>query len=213
MLEAFDLFNSLNMVSDFSDFIHFETRKPQGTEHFYGLVHAIKNKFTVGFNHKKFLEDEITTRTIEPYFMKESKNRWYVVGRDFKDAKIKSFGLERISNLEIKRQKFVYPKNFDAKGMYKYSFGIIHGADEKPQEIVLSFTREQGKYLNSLPLHSTQRMVLETVEEIQIHLTVRITHDFLMELLSYSNEMTVVKPLGLRRKLKKMLKEGIERNT
>jgi len=44
MMEAFDLFNSLNIAQDLKPFIHLEKRKPQGTDNLYGLLHAIKNK-------------------------------------------------------------------------------------------------------------------------------------------------------------------------
>ncbi len=45
MMEAFDMFNSLNLAQDLTPFIHLEKRKPQGTENLYGLLHAIKNRF------------------------------------------------------------------------------------------------------------------------------------------------------------------------
>jgi hypothetical protein len=44
MIEAFDMFNSLNLAQDLTPFIHLEKRRPQGTENLYGLLHAIKNK-------------------------------------------------------------------------------------------------------------------------------------------------------------------------
>ena len=43
MLEAFDTFNALSISDRLSSHIHFEKRKPQGTENLYGLLHAIKN--------------------------------------------------------------------------------------------------------------------------------------------------------------------------
>jgi len=42
ILEAFDIFNALNMIDRLSDHIHFEKRRPQGTGNLYGLLHAIK---------------------------------------------------------------------------------------------------------------------------------------------------------------------------
>src|SRR5687767_4477775 len=45
MLEAFDTFHALNVTAGLSEFIHFESRRPQGTEYLFGLLHAIKNEF------------------------------------------------------------------------------------------------------------------------------------------------------------------------
>ena len=41
MMEAFDMFNSLNLAQDLTPFIHLEKRRPQGTDNLYGLLHAI----------------------------------------------------------------------------------------------------------------------------------------------------------------------------
>src|ERR1035437_4227961 len=39
MLEAVDMFNSLSVKENLSAYIHFEKRKPFGTEHFHDLLH------------------------------------------------------------------------------------------------------------------------------------------------------------------------------
>ncbi len=96
VLEAFDTFNALNVSDRISYFIHFEKRKSKGTEHLYGILHAIKNQVLIKFHHQKFWEDEITERTLEPYALKEARNRWYLVGKDLKDNKVKNFALDRI---------------------------------------------------------------------------------------------------------------------
>mgnify|MGYP003965739843 CR=1 FL=1 len=88
MIEAFDMFNSLNLAQDLTPYIFLEKRKPQGTENLYGLLHAIKNKFQIKFEYHKFWEDIISQRITEPYALKEYKNRWYVLAKDLKDILI-----------------------------------------------------------------------------------------------------------------------------
>jgi predicted DNA-binding transcriptional regulator YafY len=139
MMEAFDMFNSLNLAKDLTPFIHLEDRRPQGTENLYGLLHAIKNKLQIKFSYQKFWEEESAIRTTEPYALKEFKNRWYVMANDSKDGNIKSFALDRLTNLEITNTKFNSPPTYNIEERYRYCFGIISPNDEKPQEIVLSF--------------------------------------------------------------------------
>lgn len=74
MMKAFDMFNSLNIAQDLSPYVHLEKRRPQGTENLHGLIHAIKNKFQVGFLYEKFWEEEINERTVDPYALKEFKS-------------------------------------------------------------------------------------------------------------------------------------------
>ncbi len=204
MLEAFDLFNTLNTAGKLSQYILFEKRKPQGMEHFYGLLHAIKNRFIIRFTYHKFWEDDPTQRIAEPYSLKESQGRWYVLAKDQNDNKVKTFGLDRISGLEITKQKFELAKNFDANKLFSNCFGIICPEDSKPEEIILSFDSVQGKYIKSFPLHQSQQIVKDDNDEVRIRLKLCITFDFLMELLSYGNLVKVVSPTKLKTKIRKM---------
>jgi predicted DNA-binding transcriptional regulator YafY len=89
MMEAFDIFNSLNVAKDITPYIHLENRKPQGTENLHGLLHAIKNRLQIEFSYQKFWEDIITKRITEPYALKEFKSRWYIMAKDMNDGKVK----------------------------------------------------------------------------------------------------------------------------
>ncbi len=210
MIEAFDMFNSLNLAQDLTPFIHLEKRKPQGTENLYGLLHAIKNKLQIKFSYQKFWEEEITERTTEPYSLKEFKNRWYLLAKDNKEGNIKSFALDRLSNLEISKRKFEFPKTYNIEESYRYCFGIISPDDEEPQEIILSYNAFQGKYIKSLPLHETQQVLIDNKNELQIKLKLYITHDFIMELLSFGDNMKVIKPQSLITEIKQAYQNALK---
>src|ERR1035437_257164 len=197
MIEAFDMFNSLNLAQDLTPFIHLEKRRPQGTENLYGILHSIKNKFQIKFSYQKFWEDEISQRTVEPYALKEFKNRWYILAKDSKDSNIKSFALDRLTNLEITNRTFEFPKTYNIEESYRYCFGIISPNDEEPQEIILSFDPFQGKYIKTLPLHDTQKVLVDNGGALQIKLKLCVTHDLIMELLSFGDNMKVLQPKSL----------------
>lgn len=202
MMEAFDLFNSLNLAQDLTPFIHLEKRRPQGTENLYGLLHAIKNRFKIKFTYQKFWEEESSQRWAEPYALKEFKNRWYIMAKDSKDHNIKSFALDRLTNLEITNQTYQYPDNYSIEQSYRYCFGIISPNDEEPQDIILSFDPFQGKYIKTLPLHETQQVLVDNDEELKIKLRLCPTHDLLMELLSFADNMKVIEPKSLADQIK-----------
>jgi predicted DNA-binding transcriptional regulator YafY len=202
MIEAFDMFNSLNLAQDLTPFIHLEKRRPQGTENLYGILHAIKNKFQIKFSYQKFWEDEISQRIVEPSALKEFKNRWYIIAMDNKDGNIKSFALDRLTNLEITNRTFESSKTYNIEEIYRYCFGIISPTDEEPQEIILSFDPIQGKYIKTLPLHDTQQVLIDNEDELQIKLKLCVTHDLIMELLSFGDNMKVLKPKSLVKEIK-----------
>lgn len=202
MLEAYDIFHSLKLAQGLSKYIHLEKRKPQGTEHLYLLLHAIKEKRLIKFNYEKWEEEEITKRSTEPYALKEFRNRWYLLARDRKDGMVKSFGLDRLSEPELTTEKFSVTEEYDVEETYRYCFGIVGPTGEKPEEIILSFNPFQGKYIQALPLHETQEVILNNKKEFRIKLTLFVTHDFVMELLSFGKNVKIVQPKSLAEEVK-----------
>lgn len=197
LFEAFDTFNALNIRESLSEIIHLEKRTSQGTENLYGLMHAIRHKKQVSFIHHKFWDDKPTIREVHPYALKEFRNRWYLMGRDMADKQIKSFALDRLTDLDITRTRFDIPRNFDMLEHFKYCFGIISPNNNEPREIVLSFTPLQGKYIKTLPLHESQELLIDNSKEVRIKLTLFITHDLLMEILSFGDSVMVIEPPAL----------------
>ena len=194
MIESFDMFSSLKLAQDLTPFIHLERRRPLGTENLYGLLHAIKNRLQIKFSYQKFWEDEKSYRKANPYAMKEFKDRWYLIAKDSKDGNIKSFALDRLTDLEITNKTIESPRDYNIEEVYRYCFGIISPNDEVPQEIVLSFDPVQGRYIKSLPLHETQEVLIDNDDEIRIRLKLCLTYDFLMELISHGDNVKVLKP-------------------
>jgi predicted DNA-binding transcriptional regulator YafY len=202
MVEALDLFNAMKVTENISGIIHFEKRRPQGTENMNGLLHAIQNHVQIEFTYSKYWENVSTQRIAEPFALKEFKNRWYLVALDHKDLRIKTFALDRLTDLEITKRKFQHPQKFDVNEYFKHCFGIITADDEQPQEIVLSFEPFQGKYIKSLPLHESQEVLVDNEHEIRIKIKIYLTHDFLMEILSHGENVKVIEPAGLIEQLK-----------
>lgn len=214
VFEAFDVINTLRINERNSELIHIENRRSLGTEHLFGLLHAIKNKFIVRFTYHNYWKNEFSNREVHCFALKEFRNRWYVLARDQKDKIIKRFALDRMSELEITRTKFKNETNFNVSKYYNYSFGIIgpSGAETtEPEEVILSFTNYQGHYIKSLPLHHSQQVLVDNAKEFRIKLKLFVTEDFKMELLSYSRNLTIIKPQSLVSEIKGILERGLER--
>jgi predicted DNA-binding transcriptional regulator YafY len=206
LIESFQIFNALSISDSVSKHIIIEKRKHFGTDNMHGLLHAIKNQLEIRFTHEKFWKEtnEKQTRLVFPLALKEARNRWYLVVQDPKDSVYKTFGLERISDLEITRKKFDYPKNFDPDVKFKYSFGIITDGT-KPEKIKLWLSHNQANYIKSLPLHYSQKVISENETECIIELYMSPTYDFVMELLSMGSEMKVLEPKSLQEEIKSKL--------
>lgn len=209
IFEAVDTINALNVTESISKYIDFEKRKPKGTEHLYGIIHALKNNIELQFLYQKFWDNEPSQRNFQPYALKDFGNRWYVIGKDLKDNRIKTFSLDRISLLQFSNQKYKVPADFNIQKYFQYSFGIINPDDIEPEEIVLSFDAHQGKYIKTLPIHPSQKIIRDDTKELQISLFLSPTYDFKMEVLSYGNRVKILSPESFVNEIKAELTQTL----
>ena len=210
LFEAFDVYNALKINEQNKRYIYSEKRHAQGTEHLYGLLHAIKNRLQVSFAYQKYYRENAVQRTVCPLALKEFKRRWYLVAQDKYDERVKIYALDRMAELDISKVRFPAKKDFDLNSMLKHCFGIIIPHGEEPQRVVLSFEPFQGKYIKSLPLHETQKVLIDTDDELRISLHIYLTHDFKMELLSYGDTVKIIEPKRLAKDMKAIYRTALE---
>ena len=197
LLDSFNLFNALSLTNNYSDYIQFESRTPKGTEHIYGLLHSIKNKFITEIQYHKFYESKAETVIVNPYLIKQFKGRWYLLCLKTEINEIRTYALDRILSLDIKKKKFAVSKDLDLVNYFKNCFGIITPDNTMPEKIVFSFNNEQANYIKNYPLHESQRIIKGSSDKTTFEISVYVTYDLIMELLSYGEEIEIVSPKSL----------------
>ena len=194
--ENYDLLNAIRLSKGMGNSLNFEKRKALGTKHMAGLLYAVQNSLEVEFEYLKFWDGSKTNRRVHPISLKEARNRWYLVAADEKDNIVKNFSLDRIENLMLTQDHFK-PIAYNVEKEFKDSFGIINGTKEDPVEVILSFTPREGRYVESLPLHTSQKLIEKNEKEMLFSYFIRPTYDFKMELLSYGDQVKVLEPKNL----------------
>ncbi len=194
LLDSFNLFNALSLNNNYSNYIQFESRVPKGTEHIYGLLHSIKNKYVIEIEYHKFYEEDSEHVIVNPYLIKQFKGRWYLLCLKVEADDIRTYALDRIKSIDIKKKRFSVSKEIDLKSYFKNCFGIITPDFGKPEKIIFCLSSFQAKYVKSYPLHETQRIIKETKDKTTFEINVFITEDLIMEFLSYGQEIEIISP-------------------
>lgn len=202
LLASFDLFNALRLTSNYSELIQFENANVKGSEHIYPLLQAIKSKSLTEITYKKFYADEEEKVVVEPYQLKQFKNKWYLICIKSQSQEIRTYALDRIQNLEIKRKRFVQTSKLDLRSYAENSFGIINPTDQKVEKIVFSFDPEQANYIKHFPIHKSQKLIKEEDDCVTFQIEVFITYDLVAELLMHGENITVQSPKKLIKTLK-----------
>ncbi|MDR2972533.1 MAG: WYL domain-containing protein [Bacteroidales bacterium] len=209
LIEAFEVVNALKFTEQNRKHIYLEKRTTSGTEHLALLFKAIKKKHIVSFNYFKSYEGEITKKIVKPLALKEYRHRWYLVARDEKEND-KRYALDRISHLQIKETHFQEISGLDIDQMHTHCFGITIPPDYQVHKVVLSFSPHEGKYHKSLPLHPSQKVLIDDNKEFRISLDIYITFDFIMELLSLGDTVKVIEPQSLIQEIKEIYRKALE---
>jgi proteasome accessory factor B len=204
MIDAFSIHHALQEGNKLSPSVFLEKRKSLGTENIHGIIHAIQNLHVLRFTHQKHWEDFSTQREVYPIAIKESHQRWYLIAFDKKDEKIKTFGLDRISNLNILDTKFK-PIRYNVEKEFQHAFGVeTYSSAEK---IVLEFTIQQGNYIKTFPLHESQKILEETERTVLLEIFIHPTNDIIMELLKYGADAKVISPIRLQNEIKNRISQ------
>lgn len=208
--------SSLLTFSTLKDVVFVESRQSRGLEYRFGLITAIRNSVEVIIDYGKYSHPDLRQqRKLQPYALREFKHRWYLLAREVgkkpnEVSEIKIWGLDRIGKLTITRNVFDKDETLNLKTIFEHCFGIYANKDLKPEKVVLSFTPFAGEYIKSCPLHKTQKILIDDKDELRVEVTVKLTRDFIAELLTQSGEMRVITPQHLREQLIETHRKAIE---
>jgi len=192
------------------DFIEFEKNPTtSGLEFIDKLIPYIRDKQVIKIKHKSFFREAIHEFTVHPFYLKEYKYRWYLLGYCEERDDFRTFGLERILKIEkAPFKKFTY-KHFNPD-IYFEKFIGINVPESEPEEIILRFINNSGNYILTQPIHHTQKLIKDVggVHEFSYHIA--INWEFIGIILSWKENVEVLSPEGFRKRIKKILEKSVK---
>lgn len=209
MMDAFDIFNSLNLAQEINPYILLEKRKSLGLEHMNIILHALKAHRIIQLSYQKFTENASDTKELEPYAIKEFRNRWYLVAYEVGHIQAKIYAFDRIKSVEFTHKAYIRDDRKDVQRLFDDAFGIMTN-NNSAEEVIIDVDKDQINYFKTLPLHHSQEIIDES-ENSRLILKLRITQDFIMELLSHSQYITIKSPAHLQEKMQDILTQALDR--
>lgn len=181
---------------------------PSAREYLHVVIDALKSNHEIRFSYQPYTRSTATPGVvIEPYFLKIFRQRWYITGRNIRDNSIKTYALDRMSTVELTENTFTLPDKFNAEEYCSGSFGIIFNMGEV-KDVALKVESRQAKYFRALPLHHSQQEMVHDRFSI-FHYKLRLTPDFIEEILSHGPRVTVVSPPELKAMIISSLRESL----
>lgn len=181
-------------TSDYSKYISYgETELLKGVEKVPQLLDAIDQKQVITFQHENYLKGTKKKVRLAPHLMREYLNRWYIIGYKQDTKELRTFGVDRISDLIITEEKFQKNERQNLHSLFDHVIGVVYNHDQII-ELEFKVPYEHKKYFDSLPLHQSQIHLIDTDGESYYQIEVVANYELEQKLLMHSPLLTVTKP-------------------
>ena len=179
-----------------------------GNHHIPDLFNAILNKRVLELVYKPFKGDSYVV-TCHPYYLKQYNNRWFLFGRNEQNEHNQwNFPLDRIESIKELDKQYLT----DSTDWEDYFFDIIGVTRtlSELQEVVLEFGSNQVPYVQTKPLHPSQKIKIQETGEMLV--TIKVIPNFELEalILSFGDNIKVVSPESIKLKLFERLKIALK---
>ncbi len=180
-----------------------------GRAFFTGIFHAIVDKNPIYLNYRRFGRKP-RTHLLYPYFLKQFKQRWYLIAKNAKHLdSISAYALDRMISFEVSLFDDYVPLDINVHEYFKDVYGIAR-MDGVPQTIKFHVDKKELPYLQTRPIHHSQKIVGRDKTGIMMTIDVIPNTELLMELMSYGDGIIIktkgkvrndiIKKLGSARK-------------
>lgn len=146
------------------------------------VLEAIKKSNKINFSYKGFNRSRTETDIIfSPYYLKLYKQRWYMVGLKEKGKTIRTYALDRITEMNITGDTFRLPDEASIDSLFGNIIGVTTShADTR--KVVLKVSPMQAKYFRALPFHPSQEEMIHdnySIFTFDLKLNFELVHEIL----------------------------------
>lgn len=181
----------------------------RGVEHLGPLYNAIYYKKVLSISYQPFENETPFDVQIHPYFLKQYNNRWFLFGYNPDNDKYDwNLAIDRIK--ELKEINGNYHKNteIDWQEYFEDLIGVTKPVDSEPENVILHFKGKTGKYMETKPLHGSQKSKWIDSDTMEVKLELIINYELERLILSYADSVLVIAPEILKKTIRYRLQQA-----
>ncbi len=180
----------------------------KGLDHFTGLFSSINNKVVIKVNYKPYNKERTIQILIHPWYLKQYNNRWFLFGYNQEYNSISNFALDRIINFEETINKYIENQDVNFEEYFDDVIGVTVKGSEPVERVLLKISKVVWPYIESKPLHGSQKIKEISEKDVTIELSVEINYELISILFSYTDSIEVIGPEILKDRFK-LLSENL----
>ncbi len=162
------------------------------------IVEAMQKQRSCSFVYSK--PKSQSSRSVDPIRLFTQQGEWYLIARDHKDGKLKTFRLAKIEYFKIKDEKFHLSSKLKQEAANFKNVWSSSGA--KKISVTLYINAFAAKYLKESRLHHSQKIVEEHYNgDIEVECLITHKLELLPAIKSWLPNIQILEPKWLRDEL------------
>ncbi len=182
----------------------------KGKDHLGPIVNALRYKNPLDIAYQPFANAEPYSITLHPYFLKQYNGRWFLFGLN---PATKSFAwnlaLDRIVDIEEISIPFIENSEIDWNDYFEDIIGVTKPDKVNTEIINLQFYGKTGHYIETKPLHGSQKSNWLDKETLEVRLEVIPNYELERLILSYGESVKVFGPNSFKKVLQERIKASL----
>jgi predicted DNA-binding transcriptional regulator YafY len=181
----------------------------KGIEHLGTLHNAIFYQKVLLINYQPFENETPFDVIIHPYFLKQYNNRWFLFGYNPENEKYNwNLAIDRIVSIKETKDTYHINTDIDWQEYFEDLIGVTKPMEAEIENVLLHFKGKTGKYMETKPLHGSQKSKWLDSETLEVNLKIIINYELERLILSYADSVLVVKPERLASLIKNRLNQA-----
>lgn len=182
----------------------------RGLEYIGELFNAISYRKVLSIRYQPFQSPQPYIYLLHPYYLKQYNARWFLLGYNPEYGKVTTVALDRIEAVEETGAYYTSDKNLNFQEYFDDIVGVSRQEDEKPVKVEIFVTKELAPYIQTKPIHGSQKRVSQNEQGLIISLQVIPNFELEQVILSHGEKVTVLEPEGFRERIKGRLKGALK---
>jgi predicted DNA-binding transcriptional regulator YafY len=167
----------------------------KGIEYIGPIYNAILYKKALDISYQPFELDSPYNLTLHPYYLKQYNNRWFLFGYNPENEKYDwNLALDRIKEVKETSTKFIANTKIDWSEYFEDIIGVTKPVGGVLEDIKLVFSGKTAKYIDSKPLHGSQKPKWIDNDTLEVNLNLILNYEFERLVLSYADSVKVLQP-------------------
>ncbi len=183
----------------------------KGLEHIETLYQAIIKRRSLVLGYQSFKARSANTFDFHPYYLKEYRNRWFVIGLMKRNSQILTLALDRIESIGDCDRSFIpKQKDFNSVDYFNDVLGVTVNPNGKTENVILFADNQTAPYILTKPIHHSQKVEETLPNGTVISLQIQLNFELEREILGFGDRVKVLAPERLKRRIKEVFEHALD---